>query len=732
VTGSQKRASSTTAARPGWFDKLQRPEIVCLLLVAGVFIIYWPVAGYGFVNYDDGDYVSSNTHVQRGLTWAGIEWAFRTGHASNWHPLTWLSHMLDWQLFGNHPGWHHLVSALIHALNSAGLFLLLRRMTRSHARSATVAALFALHPLHVESVAWISERKDVLSTAFWLLTIWAYAEFAAQRHKAVSQLAQSPPAQKPRTPKVRAQAGQTRGAATDREILMPPIARIPLTAVQWYFVSLVAFALGLMSKPMLVTVPFLLMLLDYWPLAQINFSEPGWPRIGFRLALEKVPYFLLAIASSVVTFVVQRKGGAVSTEITLAARLANAVVSYVRYLSKTFVPINLSVMYPHPGSWPAGQIAACGASLLAVTLLAAWFFNRRPYLIVGWLWFLGTLVPAIGIVQVGIQSMADRYTYVPLIGIFIMLVWGLGDLAEDRADWEIPLKSLAGVSIVSSMVFAIGQVRFWKDSEALFSHTVAVTKDNYLAYNNLGLEQYNHGKTDLAIENYKASLKIKPTYEDALNNMGYSLAAQKKNLEAIEYYRKALRTRPSQAEIRNNLGNALSETGQIPEAIEQYKLVLEANPDHASAHNNLGIALAMQGKLDEALPHFQAALRLKPDFANAHSNLGNAYAAQRKFDDAIKEYNEALKLDPNESQAHNNLANALVEKGKLTEAIPHYEIAIRFNTNNPEAHLNLALVQIRLGKTNDAIAHLRESLRYYPDNAEAKKQLGLLGVPGFR
>ncbi len=718
---------------------MHRPAFIFLLLSLLTFAVFSRTASADFVNYDDEDYVKANPHVQGGLHWANIVWAFTTGHASNWHPLTWLSHMLDCQLFGPHPGPMHLVNVAFHALNAGLLFLVLRRATGAHWRSAMVAALFALHPLHVESVAWISERKDVLSTLFLLLTLAAYLRYVEA---------------------VRSSAKSSRRLAL-------------------YCLSLTLFALGLLSKPMLVTLPFLLLLLDYWPLARtfhnstvrthahavVQASEPalsptssrqgvgkhtdgrrletcdtagseactiGTPLLqrSVRLILEKLPFLLLAAASSVVTFVVQRKGGAVSTSLSLAGRLANAVVSYARYLGKTLWPFKLSVLYPHPGYWPAWSVIGSCALLAAIFAFVFWQRCRRPYLLVGWLWFFGGLIPVIGVVQVGIQSMADRYTYAPSIGLFLTIVWGvyefLGKPSQPSAYSSRQWNAIACVSLLSVTACAVltwHQLGFWQNSETLFTHAVQVTSKNYLAYNNLGYYLSNQGRSAEAMYFYSNSLAINPVYEDALNNVGYALAGQKKYSEAIAYYEKALRIRPDQVEVHNNLGNALSETGHMPEAIAQYEFVLKKNPEHADANNNLGIALAMQGKLNEAIVHFQAALRAKPDYASAHSNLGNAFAAQRKFDEATREYLESLRLNPRDAQAHNNLANVFSELGKLDEAIPHYREALRLNPDNPEAHFNLALALARRGQKPEAVAHLTEALRLKPDYTEARKQL---------
>ena len=482
------------------------------------------------------------------------------------------------------------------------------------------------------------------------------------------------------------------------------------------------------------------------------------------MVLEKLPFLALSAASSVTTFVVQRKGGAVSTSLSAGERITNALVSYLRYIGKMFWPVELSVLYPHPGHWPTWHVAASACALVAVSFAVLALARSRQYLAVGWLWFCGMLIPAIGLVQVGIQSMADRYTYLPLIGLFIMLVWGLGEggvVLANPAGCSTPpepapteqskiknqkskidqglltsaptfiqcLAVLAILSVVACAVLTGFQLQHWRNSEALFQHAVRVTKNNYLAYNNLGFYLSGKGKVAEAMENYRKSLEINPAYEDAHNNLGYALAGQKKYAEAIGHYEVALRIRPKHVEVHNNLGNALAEIGKVDEAIVHYLFVLQQKPDHADAHNNLGIALAMQGKLDEAMIHFQAAIRFKPNYASAHSNLGNALAAQHKLDEAIKEYQESLRLKPDDAQAHNNLGNALAELGKPEQATRQYVEAIRLNADNPEAHFNLGMVLARQGKRPDAAAHFSEALRLKPDYAEAKRQLGLISTP---
>ncbi|HZV33592.1 MAG TPA: tetratricopeptide repeat protein, partial [Verrucomicrobiae bacterium] len=654
----------------GIANQFRQLLIICGALVALTLAVYWPDLHHDFVNYDDGEYVIDNSAIQNGLNWSLVKWAFTTGHASNWHPLTWISHAIDCRFFGLKAGGHHLVSLLIHAANVLLLFWVLWEMTGAMWRSAFVAALFAWHPLHVESVAWVSERKDVLSAFFWLLTMLAYQRYAV------------------RGPKFRI----------------------------WYCATLLFFVLGLLSKPMVVTLPFVLLLLDYWPMRRISDcgleiadSRQGKkgaldPSSIRKLIVEKVPFFLFAVASSVVTFLVQRKGGAVSSSLTLPARLENALISYVRYIGKTFWPENLSVLYPHPGSWPMIWVIAAGVLLVVVSAGLIVTARTRPYLPVGWFWFLGTLVPVIGVVQVGVQSMADRYTYLPAIGLFLMIAWGLPDLLGSWRGKNWALGAGSVMSLAACLLLTHRQVQYWQDGGTLFRHVVSATKDNYLAYNNLGFYLEDHGKPDEAMTNYLQSISINPNYEDAQNNIGHLLAAKGKYQEAIAHYQIALRIKPSLVEAHNNLGNALGAIGKQDEAIAEYQTALRINPDDEDAHNNLGIARAMQGKMDEAIQLLTEAVRLKPSDAGAQSNLGNAFAAEHKFDDAIRHYQIALQLKPKDAQARNNLGNVLIEEGRLDEAKENYLTALKLNPQNPEANYNLGLLLQRLGKPDEARA----------------------------
>ncbi len=605
------------------------PLGICLLLVAVTLAVYWPVMRCDFVNYDDPDYFTANHHVQTGLKPANLVWAFTTRHASNWHPLAWLSLMLDAELFGKGPFGPHFTNLLLHAANTVLVFLLLRRLTAATWRSAVVAALFALHPLHVESVAWISERKDVLSTFFGLLSLWAYARFV-------------------RKSEVENQVSGFR----------PPTSG-------YYWLALLFFALGLMSKPMLVTLPFLMLLLDWWPLGRMSRVEGRGSRVR-SLVLEKIPFFLLSAASCVVTYIAQQKGGAVTalTRISLSQRLDNAFVSYARYLGKTFWPVNLAVLYPLPVHWNTLWVILSLLLVIGFSVAAVWFGRKHPCVPVGWFWFVGTLVPVIGLVQVGIQSMADRYTYVPLIGVFTILVWGLGAVCASRRAPKTWIIFLAMTLFVACALRTRDQLRYWQNDETLFRHTLAVTKNNYLAYNNLGTWLSKKGQIAEAMDCFHKSLKIKPDDSDVLYNLGNAFARLGNWDEAINNYKRALQIIPNQPDILDNLGFAFAARKQFADAIACFEAALKLDPDSADAHNNLATVLFIQKRFDEAIRHYREALRITPDNPQIYSNLGDALVKQGQTAEAVRCYQEALRLNPDDPNINAKLQalDALISK----------------------------------------------------------------------
>jgi tetratricopeptide (TPR) repeat protein len=546
---------------------------ICLALALITLVVFWQVRNFEFIHYDDVEYITQNPHIQSGLNLKSIKWAFTTGYASNWHPLTWLSHILDCRIFGLAAGGHHLVNLLLHIINTLLLFVVLARATGRQWPSAFVAALFALHPLHVESVAWVSERKDVLSGLFWMLTMLAYVRYV----------------QKP-------SAGM-------------------------YLLALLMFALGLMAKPMLVTLPFVLLLLDYWPLNRLKTQDLGlWTR-ATKLFLEKVPFFVFSTVSSVVTFLVQRSAGAVKDIhiLPLDIRLANALISYVRYIIRMFRPTGLAMFYPYDiNKLFLRQAIAAAAMLLVISVLVVRFASGRRYLPVGWLWYIGMLVPVIGLVQVGNQSFADRYTYMPLIGLFIIVSWGMSDVLAGWSYGRIIAGVLMSVVISVLSICTFFQVGYWRDSIRLYEHTLAVTSNNSIIHHNLAFALQSKGISDRALSHYQQSLRIEPNFAEVHNNFGIALQSLGRLDEAISHYQQAIKLKPNYVKALNNLGNALSEKGLPGEAVDYFQKGLQFEPNNPELHNNLGLTLQSEGKLDEAISHFRSALRYNPEFYEAH------------------------------------------------------------------------------------------------------------------
>jgi Flp pilus assembly protein TadD len=608
--------------------------LVACGLVIGTMILYWQTASHDFVNYDDDKYVVRNPQVQAGLTKESFLWAFTTGHASNWHPLTWLSHMLDVQLFGLNPKGHHLVNVFFHVLNTVLLFLVLNRLTNAVWRSGFIAALFAFHPLHVESVAWIAERKDVLSTFFWMLTLWAYLLYVEKR------------------------------------------------GLGRYLIVFLLLALGLMAKPMLVTLPFVLLLLDYWPLKRMRFGkaaatetkkpsralEPKMQRTDFfSLLLEKLPLFLPVAASSVVTYLVQKRW----ESLPFMDRVSNAIVSYVKYLSMMIWPSDLAVLYLHPvGQIPLWKVIGAAVILVGISYLLIYVARRWRFLAVGWLWYLGTLVPVIGIVQVGSQAMADRYTYVPLIGLFIVVAWGVPELLSKWRHRRIALSAAGVLVLLLCGTLTWSQIRHWKDSVTLWEHATQVTENNWVAHTNLGAVLSDQGRIDEAVAHYQEVIRIDPLSPSARFNLAAALAKGDRIDEALKLYNEAVEMRPDYPEAHNNLGNILADQGKIDEAIVHYTEAIRFNPNYSEAYNNLGLALLTKGKIDEAIQNFSAALRLNPNSPAAHFNIGLALERKGSLSEAIIHYGEALRLKPNDQLIRRYFERASSMEEKEREASP--------------------------------------------------------------
>jgi tetratricopeptide (TPR) repeat protein len=668
------KASAGVPGKPPlqlWFA---HPAFISLLLAAATAIAFYPLIHNQFVSYDDPDYVTENPHVKAGLTSAGVAWAFATAHAGNWHPLTWLSHMLDVQLFRLNPAAHHLINALFHIANSVLLFFLLWRLTGALWRSAFVAALFALHPLHVESVAWISERKDLLSGLFFMLALLAYSGYAQETRRG--------------------------------------------NRLRFYMLSLVLFALGLMSKPMLVTLPFVLLLLDFWPLGRLRTVKLP------ALLAEKIPFFALSAASCLVTLFVQREAEQPLSVLPMTARLGNTLVSYVRYIGKMFWPFNLATPYPHPGRWPAGDVILAALLLCALSLAALAAWRRFPFVLVGWLWFLGMLVPVIGLVQVGEQSMADRYTYLPLIGLFIALVWVA---AEARIRLHMPPAVVAFAACLLLVLCALrarDQVSYWQGSDRLFSHAIRVSKANFIAYYNLGTYLDHAGRTDEALTNYMRALEIQPHYQDPLNNIGCILAERKQFAESVPYFEAALRYKSDYTDARANLANSLRKIGRYKDAIPEYRTVVEKRPSDTSALNGLGNALASQGQFAEAIPVYEASLRAKPEQAAAHYDLANAFQQLRRLDDAVAQYRLALAAGGDDPQIHHDFGVALAMRGNTDESIAELRLANHARPDNAAFALSLAKILGSRGRFDEALPLFADAVRLAPDNPEAHNGLG--------
>jgi tetratricopeptide (TPR) repeat protein len=626
-----------------------------LALVIATVVVYLPVCHHEFVNFDDAALVAENPNLRDGLTWRSVRWAFTAGlthhdpNADYWRPLSFLSHALDIELFGLRPAGHHLINVGIHAAAAVALFLVLQSMIHAPWRCALVAALFALHPLRVESVAWVTERKDVLSGLFFILTLGAYTRY------------------------VRGPFSMTRYVAV-------------------FFV----FALALMSKSMVVTLPFVLLLLDYWPLGRTRWVPPVVAGNNVtmppgQLLKEKLPLFALAAASCVVTFLGQAGRGRMNfTSVSLGTRIANALLSYAGYIGKMFWPTGLAVWYPLEPGLSAATAMVAGIGLVGVTTAVIGGARRRPWLVTGWFWYLGMLVPVIGVFQGSGEAMADRFTYLPSIGLTVMLCWSVPARAVERRISKVTTCVVAAAVVAVCAALSRVQVGYWKDSETLFRHALDVTRDNWLTQNNLGSTLFQAGQVEEAIGHYEQALRIKPDYVEAHNNLATALERAGRLQDAIGHYEQALRIKPDFAEAHYNLGLALLQAGKVSEAIGQYKQALRIKPEYAEAHNNLATALERAGRLQDAIGHYEQALRINPDYATAHNNLGNALMRLGKVQDAVGHLEEAVRLTPDSVEGHNNLGSALEQAGKIREAVGQLEEALRIKPDYAEAQNNLA------------------------------------------
>jgi Flp pilus assembly protein TadD len=643
--------------------------VVSLALAALTAITLWPALACDFVNLDDPVYVTEEPQVQQGLTWSGLGWAFSNFSAGFWQPLTWISYQIDSQIFGLNPHGFHATNLALHLASVVILFLVLARATGAVWPSAMAAALFGIHPLHVESVVWIAERKDVLSTFFWMLTLWAYVKHA-------------------------------------REAL--PSHRFRPS--RFYFLALFFFVCGLLSKTMLVTVPLVMLLLDYWPLnrwrapSASGRGDQNADRRGAAAALfrEKIPFFAAAFVCGVLTVVAEKRIDALRSahEFPFPARTANAVLSTARYLAQTVWPRDLAIFYPYPKTFSFVAVAAISVMLALAVVIAERQAKRRPWIAVGLLWYLVTLAPVIGLIQVGGHAHADRYTYVPLIGIFIVIAWGLQVVSRRSPLFGVVAAAVSLVMVAACMSVTRHQLAFWRNGEILFRHAIAVTGPNPLAHNNLGTALVGKGRHDEAIAEYREAIRLDPADPMALNNLGLELAHAGRFPEAIDCYRQSLQRETNYVGTYVNLGAALSDSGRLDEAIALFRQALSMQPNNPLALQNLGLALGRNGDVDAAIPCFRQALALQPGYIDAEYNLGVALTQKERWPEAIACYQAVLAVHPENTFARNNLGDALLHAGRVDDAIAQFEEVLRQQPDDANAAANLqrALSRKREGK----------------------------------
>lgn len=619
----------------------QSKWFIAFILVFGCVLTYFQVKGFHFINFDDNQYVYNNPHVTGGLTWENIKWAFTAFHAANWHPLTWMSHQLDASLFGGlSAGYHHLTNAFLHAVNSVLLFFTVRKLTGATWMSGIVAAIFAFHPAHVESVAWVSERKDVLSTVFWILTIWFYAKYAREEKKARN-----------------------------------------------YFLVLICFTLGLMAKPMLVTLPFVLLLLDFWPLERIE--KPTWAKL-YPLLLEKLPLFALAAGSSVMTFFAQRSGNAVMAleNLPVSSRVINAVVAYARYVVMLFYPINLGGWYPYQEEgYPLWQIGGSALLLIGITLFAVWSAYRKKYFLVGWLWFVGTLVPVIGLVQVGRQSHADRYTYLPFIGLSIALVWLAAAWIERLKINKDLVSAAVFIVLIALGLLSYRQVSFWHDSESFYKQTLAVTRKNYLFEQNYCQILLEADRIEEAEVQCRNSIANMPSpYPNSFLSLGLIEMKKKNYEEAMNNFEIASRLRPYDIIAFSNYINTFIALGRFDEAAEKTRLMKESdiaddlkNPYLFPLYSQISYGFAQKNETAKAIENARKALALDDTSLDQHANLGLLLYKDGKKDEALVELTTALRINPGQADLQVAAGRIYLEQGKNAEAIPYFQKALEID-----------------------------------------------------
>ncbi|MGP8200848.1 MAG: tetratricopeptide repeat protein [Limisphaerales bacterium] len=673
MTGQQ--SSSNVPVEAGWWKQHWRTPVVCLALAAITFAVFGQTVGFGFVNYDDGFYVYQNAKVTGGLSLKGLAWVFTHADCHLYHPLTILSLMEDYQLHGLNAGGYHFTNVLLHTASVILLFLVLRQMTGALWRSAFVAAVFAIHPLRVESVAWVAERKDVLATFFFMLTLGAYARYV----------------RKPES-------------------------------MGRYLMVVIAFVPALLSKPTVVTLPFVLLLLDYWPLRRFEQS-----RNFSGLVLEKIPLLALAAAACAMTVLGAEKEVAGYANVSTLSRVGNGLVSYVVYLRQMVWPEGLAVFYPRPEKgYPVWTMSLSFLLLALITAGVLAFRRKRGWLLTGWLWYLGMLTPMIGIVQGGAFAHADRMTYLPQIGINVGLTWLAAEWAAKRHLRCMTVWGLMITVLGVLMVCAWKQTVHWQDSEALWTHTLACTTGNHVAHYNLGDDLVQQGRLDEAISQYQEALQIKPDHAEALNNLANALLAMGKPDEAILQYQKALQIKPDYASAHYNLAIVLQQKGRMDEAIIQYQNAVRFKPDNVQAQYSLATALRQQGRVDEAKVHYQKVLQIDPGFEEGLYNLGNDLRQKGRVDEAITQYQEALQINPGYADAHVNLGSALLQTGRLDEAIAHLQKALQINPGSGKAHNNLGNALLQKGNAAEAIAHFQQAMQLEPADPWVKNNLAWL------
>ncbi len=671
----QNRSSARTAPSPSTSTRWPAFAVGGLLILLTVFT-FSDVRRFEFLGFDDPDYVSDNPYVASGLTADGLAWSLTTTHAGNWHPVTWWSHMLDASLYGPDAGGHHLTSVILAALNAVLLFALLNTMTRSIWRSAFVAALFAVHPMHVESVAWISERKDVLSTTFGLLAMLGYV-------------------------------AHVRAPSRGKQIAI-----------------IVMFALSLMAKPMLVTLPILLLLFDLWPLARLT------PPLSFRtlwpFVREKAPLLIMSAIAAAITIVAQRGSVRTLQEIPLPLRLSSVITSYVTYIGKMFWPVRLDAFYRYPSaiSWPA--LLGGAAVLVGVSALAVRQFRARPYIAAGWFWFLISMVPVIGIVQVGRQAMADRYTYLPFVGLFIIVAWIAyeGILRRPSSRWVFAAAAIT--SVLACTVLARSQVRTWESDLTLWEHALSVDPANAMAHHSLGTAYAAAGRFDEAIAHDREALRLDPQMTEAWTNLGATLGRQGKEDEAMEAYRQAIRVGPNDPVPHINLGRTLARVGRVDEAVAEFRSALAIAPEDAEARSSLGVALVNQGRVDDGIREFEAALQTNPRDPLTHLQLGSAMEVKGNAAAALDHYLAAIRIAPDLAAAHASLGSLYSRTGQNDPAIQEYQIALDLQPSDPRLHYEVAVVYVAIGNKDAARQHLDAALTIAPEFSDARRLLDQL------